>query len=423
MKTDSTWLLVILCLIPWAGVAQQASILIPMDASQGNHLRAYGLTFRFVDQGGTGEWLLGYRGGSFLLPDTPEWAEEARRLQIDVERLSASETASLRSELDRPDQSASRITLSEAPRVAVYAPPGSQPWNDAVRLALEYADVPYDRIYDREVLDGSLQTYDWVHLHHEDFTGQHGKFWSLYQQSPWYIESVRRQEELAVELGFPSVSRLKRQVAQQLRSYVSEGGYLFAMCSGPNTLDIALAAGELDIVDTPFDGDPPDGEINEQLDFQQTFAFENFNVNTNPMEYRHGTIDIEPDLESRTNELDYFTLFDFSPRWDPVPAMLTQNHEASIRGFFGQTTAFRNEVVKPSVTILGESSGRGEVKYLHGRLGEGTFTFYAGHDPEDYMHRVNDPPTDLELFPNSPGYRLILNNLLFPAAEKPRQKT
>lgn len=417
------FLLLLAIWIPWSATAQNGGILIPMDRSQENHLRAYGITFRYLADGGSAEWLLHYRGGSFLLPDDPVLIEEAARLQVDVERVPAVELSQLRSRLDRPDQRSARIQLNEAPRIAVYAPPGSMPWNDAVRLALDYADVPYEIIYDREILDGALQSFDWVHLHHEDFTGQHGKFWSLYSQSPWYIESVRQQEQLAEQLGFSSVSLLKREVARSIRTYVVQGGYLFAMCSGPNTLDIALAAGELDIVAEPFDGDPPDDQINDRLDYSNTFAFENFRIETDPFVYRHGTIDIEPDLANRTEELDYFTLFDFSPQWDPIPAMLTQNHEASIRGFFGQTTAFRREIIKPSVTILGEASGRSEVKYLHGQLGEGTFTFYAGHDPEDYTHRVNDPPTDLHLHPNSPGYRLILNNLLFPAAEKPNQKT
>lgn len=417
------FLLLILLSIPWCAAAQNGGLLIPMDSSQENHLRAYGMTFRHLANGGQAEWLLHYRGGSFLLPDETGLIEEAQLLQIDTERLSASELNRLRIRLDRDSQQYARIQLNEAPRIAVYAPPGSMPWNDAVRLALDYADVPYEIIYDRDVLDGSLQSFDWVHLHHEDFTGQHGKFWSLYSQSPWYIESVQYQKNLATELGFPSVSELKRNVAHSIRSYVNRGGYLFAMCSGPNTLDIALAAGTMDIVAEPFDGTPPEDHINDRLDYSTTFAFENFRIETSPFEYRHGTIDIEPDLASRTEELDYFTLFDFSPQWDPVPAMLTQNHEASIRGFFGQTTAFRRDVIKPSVTILGEASGRQEVKYLHGRLGEGTFTFYAGHDPEDYTHRVNDPPTDLQLHPNSPGYRLILNNILFPAAEQPKQKT
>ncbi|MGM0506560.1 MAG: asparagine synthetase B [Bacteroidota bacterium] len=419
-------LLLILILIlnfPWSINAQNGGLLIPMDSSQGDHLRAYGITFRHLAEGGSAEWLLHYRGGSFLLPEDDEILLEAQRLQVDVERISENELLRLRSQLEQPDQQTTRIQLNEAPQIAVYAPPGAMPWNDAVRLALDYAEVPYERIYDRDVLDGSLDSFDWVHLHHEDFTGQHGKFWSLYNQSPWYIESVRYQNQLAEELGYASVSSLKRSVAQRIRSYVVQGGYLFAMCSGPNTLDIALAAGELDIVAEPFDGDPPDEQVNDHLDYSNTFAFENFQIETDPYEYRHGTIDIEPDLDRRTEELDYFTLFDFSPEWDPVPAMLTQNHESSIRGFFGQTTAFRSEVIKSSVTVLGEASGRREVKYLYGRLGEGTFTFYAGHDPEDYTHRVNDPPTDLSLHPNSPGYRLILNNILFPAAEPPRQKT
>lgn len=402
---------------------QEGRILIPMDDSQSNHLKAYGLVFNQLENGQPAQWLLNYRGGSFLTIYREETVREARLKNIRLELLSEPEAAQLLQQVEQPGQNTASIRLEKSPAIAVYTPPHSLPWDDAVTLALDYAEVPYDRIYDREVLGGALEQYDWLHLHHEDFTGQYGKFWAVYRNMPWYIADVERMESLAQELGFDKVSDLKLAVALKIRDYVGNGGFLFAMCSGTNTLDIALAAEKIDIVPEPFDYDPADPEASGRLDYTKSLVFENFSVVTDPWVYRHDDIDIEVQLDRIAESLDYFTLFEFSARWDPVPAMLTQNHVSSIKGFYGQTTAFRKEKIKSHVVILGETPGRGQVKYLHGNYGAGTFTFYGGHDPEDYTHRVNDPPTDLSLFPNSPGYRLILNNILFPAAQEQELKT
>ncbi len=401
----------------------QERVLIPMDASQTNHLKAYGIIFNHIEDGETGMWLLNYRGGSFLAPNNNEIVRKSRIRDVRVEVISEAEAERIIREVEQPDVNMAAVNLEKAPTIAVYSPPQAQPWDDAVTLALDYAEVSYDIIYDREVLNGELENYDWLHLHHEDFTGQFGKFWASYRNQPWYIEEVRKMEELAAELNFDKVSDLKLAVAREIQSYVGNGGFLFAMCSGTNTLDIALAAADVDIVPEQFDGDPVDRNANEKLDFSNTFAFENFTVNTDPYIYQHGNIDIEVNLNQISESLDYFTLFDFSAKWDPVPTMLTQNHVSSIKGFYGQTTAFKKDKIKSHVVILGESPGRDQVKYLHGNYGAGTFTFYAGHDPEDYKHRVNDPPTDLSLHTNSPGYRLILNNILFPAAQEQKLET
>jgi hypothetical protein len=404
-------------------VHAQERVLIPMDASQSNHLKAYGIIFNHLDDGETGLWLLNYRGGSFIAQNNNDIVRKSRIRNVDIEIISESEAERIISEVERPDVNMAVVNLERAPSIAVYSPPQAQPWDDAVTLALDYAEVPYDIIYDREILNGDLENYDWLHLHHEDFTGQYGKFWASYRNMPWYIEEVTRMEALAEELNFSKVSELKLAVAQEIQSYVGAGGFLFAMCSGTNTLDIALAAADVDIVPEQFDGDPVDRNANDMLDFSNTFAFENFSVNTDPYIYQHDNIDIEVNLDRVSESLDFFTLFEFSAKWDPVPTMLTQNHVSSIKGFYGQTTAFNRDKIKSHVVILGESPGRDQVKYLHGNYGMGTFTFYAGHDPEDYQHRVNDPPTDLSLHTNSPGYRLILNNILFPAAQEQKLET
>ncbi len=409
-------------LLPILADAQQR-VIIPMDASQSNHLKAYGIIFNHLEAGETGIWLLNYRGGSFITQNNNEIVRKSRIRNVDIELISDSEAERIIREVEQPDVNMAAVNLERAPTIAVYSPPQAQPWDDAVTLALDYAEVPYDIIYDREVLSGELENYDWLHLHHEDFTGQYGKFWASYRNMPWYIEEVTRMEALAEELNFNKVSDLKLAVAQEIQNYVGSGGFLFAMCSGTNTLDIALAAADVDIVPEQFDGDPVDRNANELLDYSNTFAFENFIVNTDPYIYQHGNIDIEVNLDRVGESLDFFTLFDFSAKWDPVPTMLTQNHVSSIKGFYGQTTAFNKDKIKSHVVILGESPGRDQVKYLHGNYGMGTFTFYAGHDPEDYQHRVNDPPTDLSLHTNSPGYRLILNNILFPAAQEQKLET
>ena len=401
----------------------EVRVLIPMDASQTNHLKAYGVIFNHLIEGETGQWLLNFRGGSFLTTTNADIVRKARVRNVRVEIISEQEAVRFIREVEQPNVNMSSINLETAPKIAVYTPPDALPWDDAVVLALDYAEIPYDRVYDIEVLSGELKNYDWLHLHHEDFTGQFGKFWSMYRNAPWYISRVQGLETIARELGYQKVSQLKLDVVNEVRDFVGNGGFMFAMCSATDTFDIALAAEDLDIVPTEIDGDPIDADVNSRLNFNNTFAFETFKVVTDPYIYEHATIDIEVDLNRISESLDYFTLFDFSAKWDPVPAMLTQNHVSSIRGFYGQATAFQRNTIKNSVVVLAESPGRDHVKYLHGNYGEGTFTFYGGHDPEDYTHRVGDPPTDLSLHPNSPGYRLILNNILFPAAEQKKKQT
>jgi hypothetical protein len=401
----------------------QERVLIHMDASQTNHLKAYGIIFNHLIDGNSGIWLLNYKGGSFLTQNTNEIVRKSRVRNVQVQVISESEAARILNDVESPGSNMTPINLEKAPNIAVYSPPQAMPWDDAVTLALDYAEVPYDLLYDEEILSGDLSKYDWLHLHHEDFTGQYGKFWAMYRNHPWYISRVNFLEGIAGNLGFEKVSELKLAVAKTIKSYVAEGGFLFAMCSGTDTFDIALAAEDVDIVSTQFDGDPVDPGANERLDYSKTLAFENFSAILQPSEYEHSDIDVEVDINRISESLDYFTLFDFSAKWDPVPTMLTQNHVSSIRGFFGQATAFQKDKVKNNVVILAESPGLDKVKYIHGNHGLGTFTFYGGHDPEDYTHRVHDPPTDLNLHPNSPGYRLILNNILFPAAEKKKKET
>lgn len=398
-------------------------LLIPMDERQTDHLKAYGLAYWTIDRGQTVDWLLNYRGGSFLTPATPEVRQELAVRGVAFETVDGARSAQIIAEVESEGSNTAVVRLEKAPTIAVYAPDQTLPWDDAVLLALTYAEVPYDMIYDDEIMSGELADYDWVHLHHEDFTGQYGKF-IQYQNQPWYMEQQRQAEASARSHGFRKVSDLKLAVAQRIRDYVQQGGFLFAMCSGTETLDIALAAHSVDIVPAEYDGDPIDQGAASQLDFGYTLAFHNFQPVLNPAEYAHSDIDAGlPPPAIRNPAMDHFTLFEFSAKWDPVPTMLTQNHVASVKGFVGQTTSFRKSVVKPGVVILAEAPGRDEVRYLHGTLGQGTFTFYSGHDPEDYQHFVGDPPTDLSLHKSSPGYRLILNNILFPAAKKQKQKT
>lgn len=398
-------------------------ILIPMDDPQTDHLKAYGIAYWMLERGGEVDWLLNYRGGSFLMQALPMLEQELRVRGIQYRTVSGAESASIIAEIEQEASNMSVVRLEKAPKIAVYAPEQTLPWDDAVLLALTYAEVPHEMIYDEDILSGRLQEFDWVHLHHEDFTGQYGKF-IAYQNQSWYVEQQREAEALARSQGHRKVSHLKLAVAHALRSYVAQGGFLFAMCSGTDTFDIALAAHQTDIVPAEYDGDAVDPDAMEAMDYSQTFAFTDFRPIFNPAEYEHSDIDVgPPPPQLRNPALDYFTLFEFSAKWDPVPTMLTQNHVATVKGFVGQTTAFKKSLVKPGVVILAESPGRDEVKYLHGTFGQGTFTFYAGHDPEDYQHFVGDPPTDLALHKSSPGYRLILNNILFPAARKQKQKT
>ena len=415
--------LLILLTVVAPGLARAQDILIPMDDTQSDHLKAYGVAYWVLERGIDVDWLLNYRGGSFLLAGSSEIESELQIRGVDFVRSSAPESAQLIAEIEDPDRNTAVIRLEKPPRIAVYAPQQTPPWDDAVLLALTYAEVPYEMIYDDDILDGKLADYDWLHLHHEDFTGQYGKFYT-YRSQPWYIEQQREAEETARRRGYRKVSRLKLAVAQTIREYVGQGGFLFAMCSGTDTFDIAMAAHDADIVPSEYDGDPVDADAIQKLDFSRSFAFHNFRPSFNANEYEHADIDTgPPPAPLRSPALDFFTLFEFSAKWDPVPTMLTQNHVATVKGFVGQTTAFRKPTVKPNATILAEAPGRDEVRYLHGSFGEGTYTFYAGHDPEDYQHFVGDPPTDLNLHKNSPGYRLILNNILFPAAKKKKQKT
>ncbi|MGM0546448.1 MAG: asparagine synthetase B [Bacteroidota bacterium] len=401
----------------------QDKLLIPMDASQSNHLKAYGIIFNNLQDGNPSQWLLNYQGGSFLTNYSDELLKKAQRRNVKAEPISNSEAAQIISEVEQQDTNTSVIQLDKAPKIAVYTPKQNLPWDDAVTLALTYAEVEFEKIWDPEVLNGELSEYDWLHLHHEDFTGQYGKFWVSSRNEPWYVKQVREMEEMARELGYQKVSNEKKAVAAEIKDYVGNGGFLFAMCSGTDTFDIALAAQDVDIAPTEFDGDPMDPNAQQKLNFENTLAFTDFVLSTDPAEYEHADIDVPVQLEEVDRSLDYFTLFEFSAKWDPVPSMLTQNHVSSIRGFYGQTTAFQKDKIKESVVVLGESPGRDMVKYIHGNFGQGTYTFYAGHDPEDYTHRVNDPPTDLSLHTSSPGYRLILNNILFPAAKKKKRKT
>jgi hypothetical protein len=414
-------ILLALCAAP--ALRAQQSILIPMDLQQADHLRAYGIAYLALTKSVDVEWLLNYRGGSFLLPHYPFLETECRIRGVSIELVSGAKAASILAEVQSPDNNMDVVKLEKAPKIAVYVPPNFQPWDDAVTLALEYAQIPYEKVWDEEVLKGKLQEYDWLHLHHEDFTGQYGKFYAQFSTYPWYIQQVAINEAMARRLGYKKVSELKRAVAFAIRDYVGGGGFLFSMCSATDTYDIALAAANTDICDVMFDGDPPDPDCQQRLDYGACFAFTDFKLVMNPLEYEYSDIDVTPGLGLGRPGNDYFTLFDFSAKYDPVPTMLTQDHVNVIAGFMGQTTAFRKHLIKKSVVILGEKENADEVRYLHGNVGRGTFTFYGGHDPEDYQHQVGDPPTDLALHKTSPGYRLILNNVLFPAAKKKQQKT
>ncbi|OZC03020.1 asparagine synthetase B [Rubricoccus marinus] len=394
-------------------------LLIPMDESQSDHLKAYGAVYWALADGLGVDWLLNYRGGAFLAPDTPGMRDELRARGVSY---SAASGAEITAEVETPAANTSIVRLEKAPKIAVYAPGQTLPWDDAVLLALTYAEVPYEQIYDDEILDGKLGDYDWLHLHHEDFTGQYGKFYSAYRGQPWYQQQQREAEASARQHGHQKVSQLKLEIVQTIRAYVAEGGFLFAMCSGTDTFDIALSAHATDIVPAQMDGDGVASGAEQALDFSETIAFQDFRPSFNPMEYEHSDLDAPPPQALRNPLTDYFTLFEFSARYDPVPSMLTQNHVASVRGFMGQTTAYRADALKPGIVVLAEHP-TGTVRYLYGPVGRGFFAFYAGHDPEDYQHMVGDPPTDLALYPDSPGYRLILNNVLFPAAKKQPQKT
>jgi hypothetical protein len=400
-------------------------ILVPMDLTQSDHLKAYGIAFFILNNGVDLNWLLNYRGGAFMFDARDEFARECRIRGVAFETLPEIRASQILAEVQQEGNNMDIVLLEKVPRIAVYVPPNFKPWDDAVTLVLEYAEIPYDKVWDEEVLQGKLQNYDWLHLHHEDFSGQYGKFYANYASQQWYIDEQALNEKMARTLGFKKVSEMKKAVARSIKSYVGNGGFLFAMCAATDTYDIALSAENIDIVDAVFDGDPPDYDAKKKLDYSKTFAFENFTLIMNPLIYEFSDIDYPPSdpVPLMDPNTDYFTLFEFSAKYDPVPTMLTQDHVNIIKGFMGQTTGFKKSLVKRNVMILAQKEGTEQVKYLHGNFGRGTFTFYGGHDPEDYQHAVWDPPTDLTLHKNSPGYRLILNNVLFPAAKKKQQKT
>ena len=397
-----------------------------MDDVQKNHLKAYGIAYWILKQDVEVQWLLNYRGGSFMFKDVKAFQNECVVRGVSYEVIADVRSTAILAEIANPEVNMDAVKLEKPPKVAVYSPKTKQPWDDAVTLVLTYAEIPYDVIYDEEIIQGKLPLYDWLHLHHEDFTGQYGRFYISYRSAAWYQEQVRVSEAEAQRMGFTKVSQLKLAVAKRIRDFTSGGGFLFAMCSATDSYDIALAAEGVDICESMYDGDGADPSMNSKLDFTKCFAFTNFKLESNPYEYEFSNIDTYHSRSAKynvTKETDFFSLFDFSAKWDPVPSMLCQNHATLIKGFWGQTIAFDKNYIKPNVLIMGENKAANEARYIHGEYGKGTWTFYGGHDPEDYQHRVEDPPTDLSLHPNSAGYRLILNNILFPAAKKKKQKT
>ncbi len=397
-------------------------ILIPMDENQSNHLKAYGIVYKALQDHIKVKWLLNYKGGSFLIPYDDAIKEECQIRGVDFQLISDDEALRILKEISAPSQNMEAVTLEKAPKIAVYSPKDKAPWDDAVTMVLTYAEIPYEVVYDEEVLNDKLLEYDWLHLHHEDFTGQYGRFYAAYRTAPWYIQRKAQLEALAHKLGYPKVSELKRDVAKKIRDYVVGGGFMFAMCSATDSFDIALAADGVDICESMYDGDPSEPGYQSKLDYNKTFAFTDFILEPNPMVYEFSNIDTTRKRKI-PKETDYFELNEFSAKWDPVPTMLTQDHTMMIKGFMGQTTAYDRKLIKPNILILAENKINGEARYIHGVKGKGMFTFYGGHDPEDYSHRVGDPKTELDLHPTSPGYRLILNNVLFPAAKKKHKKT
>jgi len=403
--------------------AKASFLLIPMDEStQQNHLKAYGITYWCLSKDYKASWLLNYRGGSFLLPDSEEIRKECKIRGVSFEIISDSEETSILNEISSPSQNMESVILEKAPKIAVYTPKGKQPWDDAVTLVLTYAEIPFTPIYDEEVLSDQLLLYDWLHLHHEDFTGQYGKFYAAYKNTPWYIDQKKDAEALASKLGYSKVSQEKGAVAKKIRDFVIGGGFMFAMCSATDSFDIALAADGVDICEAMFDGDPSESNYQSKLNFANSFAFKNFTLERKPDVYEFSDIDMTTKRRI-VMEKDYFSLMEFSAKWDPIPSMLCQNHTQLVKGFMGQTTSFDSSLIKSNVLVMGVCELNGESKYIHGEKGKGMFTFFGGHDPEDFQHQVGDPPTVLDLHPNSPGYRLILNNVLFPAAKKKKLKT
>ena len=403
--------------------AKASFILLPMDeTTQQNHLKAYGITYWCLSRDYKASWLLNYRGGSFLLPDADEIRKECQIRGVSFEILSDSEEASILNEISSPSQNMESVILEKAPKIAVYTPKGKQPWDDAVTLVLTYAEIPFTPIYDEEVLADQLLLYDWLHLHHEDFTGQYGKFYAAYKNTPWYIDQKKDAEALAAKLGYTKVSQEKSAVAKKIRDFVIGGGFMFAMCSATDSFDIALAADGVDICEAMFDGDASDSNYQAKLNYGNSFAFKDFTLERRPEQYEFSDIDMTLKRKIPV-EKDYFSLMEFSAKWDPIPSMLCQNHTQLVKGFMGQTTSFDSALIKSNILLMGSCELNGEARYIHGEKGKGMFTFFGGHDPEDFQHQVGDPPTVLDLHPNSPGYRLILNNVLFPAAKKKKLKT
>ncbi|MDW7691734.1 asparagine synthetase B [Flammeovirgaceae bacterium SG7u.111] len=415
--------LLIISLLFSLNVTKAAFLLVPMDESQSNHLKAYGVTYWVLAQDMEAEWLLNYRGGSFLFEYVKPFENELIIRGVSYEVISDAQAIQIKQLIASPEANMDLMKLEVPPKIAVYSPKSKQPWDDAVTLVLTYAEIPYDVVFDDEAMLGKLPEYDWLHLHHEDFTGQYGKFFATYSRQKWYIEQQQEFERSARKHGFEKVSELKLAVVKKIRDFCAGGGFLFAMCSATDTYDIALAAEGVDIVDYMYDGDPADKNAQSKLDYTKTFAFQNFRLKMNAYEYEYSDIDNQSYERGLTENNDFFSLFQFSAKWDPVPTMLTQNHQLNIKGFMGQTTAYKKHLLKPDVIIMGENKSAREARYVHGTYGNGTWTFYGGHDPEDYRHYVGEEPTDLNLHPNSPGYRLILNNILFPAAKKKKQKT
>lgn len=417
--TKSLWVFILFLSFSVRG----SFILVPMDdTTQQNHLKAYGITFWCLDKNYKASWLLNYRGGSFLLPDAPEIRKECQIRGVSFEIISDAEQVNILNQIASPSQNMESVLLEKAPKIAVYTPKGKKPWDDAVTLVLTYAEIPFTAIYDEEVLSDQLLLYDWLHLHHEDFTGQYGKFYGAYKNVPWYIDQKKESEALAVKLGYPKVSQEKGAVAKKIRDFVIGGGFMFAMCSATDSFDIALAADGLDICEAMFDGDASEGNYQSKINYNNSFAFKDFTLERRPEIYEFSDIDMTTKRKIPM-EKDYFTLMEFSAKWDPIPSMLCQNHTQLVKGFMGQTTAFDSELIKSNVLVMGSCELNGEARYIHGQKGKGMFTFYGGHDPEDFQHQVGDPPTVLDLHANSPGYRLILNNVLFPAARKKKMKT
>lgn len=415
--------IITVCLIFLTHSVYASFILIPMDAvTQTNHLKAYGITYWSLQQGNKVKWLLNYEGGSFLLEDNEATRSECKIRGVSFQVISDTQAIQILEKINSPSQNMDAIILEKAPKIAVYSPKSKLPWDDAVTLVLTYAEIPFDVIYDEDVLDEKLLLYEWLHLHHEDFTGQYGRFYGAYRRAPWYIEQKKEAEELAFKLGYSKVSQEKLAVALKIRDFVVGGGFMFAMCSATDSFDIALAAEGVDICESMFDGDPSEANYQQKINFNKTFAFKNFKLVRNPVVYEFSSIDMTSKRKIKRTA-DYFSLQEYSAKWDPIPTMLCQNHTQLIKGFMGQTTSFDRTTVKSNILVMGENKTNREARYIHGVKGKGMFTFYGGHDPEDYQHRIGDLKTELDLHPNSPGYRLILNNVLFPAAKKKKQKT